>query len=715
MKRPPGCDDLVRYVPPCVYNNVSELDFRLCGDTMNDDVARVYLVKRNQRFAQIASLLVLTLGLLVMVGWVFNIPVFKSVLPGLVTMKFNTAMAFCCSGIALLTRRTHPRLSWGLAVFVTGLALLTLSQYVFDLDLRIDQWLFQDTTTASFPGRMAPVTALNFCLLGSALLAMHRQWYYLSQGCSVVAMLLALLAVAGYLYGVESLYRISTFSSMAVHTALGFIFAGGGLLRAEPENGFIRIVTASGAGGTLIRRLIPAVLILPILTGWLCLQGQRLSFYDIPFGVALFALSNLVIVAGLIMRLAWVLHRVDVARETAVAALRQSHEDLENKVLERTAALGEITRRLEAERNLLRTLIDTSPDYIFIKDAGGRFIISNMAHTQAAQVTPDELAGKTAFDLFTPDLAAQFHADDIQVIQSGEPLINLKRSTTDPQGQPRTVLTTKIPLRNPEGQITGLVGISRDITDHQQLEVQRHQLDLEREKVRLLNDFMMAASHDLRTPLTVMRTSLDLLKRLTDPAKQAQRMIRLEEALNQLYHIIEDLFTLVRLDMTAADFVLKPGDVNVLVDMVCQDNHERATRHRHTLHLKLNNALPGVLLNPIEFVPALRQMVTNAIHYTPDGGDIHVETAVENHHVVVSVRDTGIGIRPEDLPRLFDRFFRVDKARNIETGGSGLGLTIAQKIVEAHGGQIQVESTPGVGSVFRILLPIPAASELPTQ
>lgn len=115
-------------------------------------------------------------------------------------------------------------------------------------------------------------------------------------------------------------------------------------------------------------------------------------------------------------------------------------------------------------------MIDHLPDYIYVKDAQERFVISNLAHAQAAHVTPDALIGKHAFDLFAPELAAQYHADDYSVIQSGQSLLNVERTTVDSVGQPRHVLTSKVPLRDNEGNVIGLVGLSHDITERKRAE-----------------------------------------------------------------------------------------------------------------------------------------------------------------------------------------------------------------------------------------------------
>lgn len=126
--------------------------------------------------------------------------------------------------------------------------------------------------------------------------------------------------------------------------------------------------------------------------------------------------------------------------------------------------------RLAAERDLLRTLMDNLPDQVFVKDAEGRILVCNAADAQIMGTTPEQAVGKTVFDFYPPDLAARYHADDMAVIQSGQPLINREEPSLDPAGRPRWVQVTKVPLRDHHGQVVGLVGIGHDITGRKQME-----------------------------------------------------------------------------------------------------------------------------------------------------------------------------------------------------------------------------------------------------
>ncbi len=155
-----------------------------------------------------------------------------------------------------------------------------------------------------------------------------------------------------------------------------------------------------------------------------------------------------------------------LAAGLGIFAVRRSREAMRD-----SARRGQMEQTLEHDHALLRTLIDALPDYIFVKDAEGRFVLSNQAHAQAVNApTPDALVGKTAFDFFPAELAAQFDADDRAIMQSGMPLISRERQTVNADGSRIWVSTTKVPLRDARGNVSGLVGISRDIGDRKQAE-----------------------------------------------------------------------------------------------------------------------------------------------------------------------------------------------------------------------------------------------------
>ena len=275
--------------------------------------------------------------------------------------------------------------------------------------------------------------------------------------------------------------------------------------------------------------------------------------------------------------------------------------------------------QIAQERDLLRTLIDHLPDYIFIKDAAGRFVNSNAAHNRVAQVKDAAaLLGKSAFEVFPRHLAAQFEKDDQRVVQSGQALINVERTSVDAEGRERTVLTTKVPLRDAAGTVTGLVGISRDITERKQAEKQAFVLAAEQQRVKLLRDFITDVSHDFRTPLTLIGTSAYLIGKTTDPEKLERHSQRIEEQMNRLRLLLDNFVQLADLEQQASLLQFQSMDLNeVIQTIVKQIQGEVAEKHQHLdYHCETPAAL--VMGDRAAFIQAITPVVSNALHYTPD-------------------------------------------------------------------------------------------------
>lgn len=375
--------------------------------------------------------------------------------------------------------------------------------------------------------------------------------------------------------------------------------------------------------------------------------------------------------------------------------------------------LGHLTtvRRTEdalvAERTLLRTIIDTVPDPIYVKDTESRFILTNKACWEDTPNTYSEsdLIGKTDFDIFPHDIAQDHIIDDRQVMKSGVPIVRLEEPGR-PQGeQPTTLLTTKVPLRDIHQRIIGLVGVSHDITELKRIERQTLELAVERERVNVLRESITSISHDLRTPLTTIKSLLYLLEHLTDPAQQKDKLQGIKYQTEVLEHRIRELLYSARLE-NVATIARNSVNLNTLVANAAQNFRSMAENRALALTVDLQADLPDILGNERELERVLDNLIQNAITYTPGGGSIVLKTSVWKRNVVVEITDTGVGINESHLPHIFDHFYRVDKSRSMNQDGMGLGLAIVKRIVQIHGGNIEVESSVGQGSVFRVLLPV---------
>ncbi len=373
----------------------------------------------------------------------------------------------------------------------------------------------------------------------------------------------------------------------------------------------------------------------------------------------------------------------------------------------------DITERKQAEaalaeeRNLLRSLIDNLPDQVFVKDQQSRFVIANIATAQNLGFSsPDILVGKTDFDLQIPSESARQHFEDEQALmRSGQNPFTVEFKANNWNGEEAWYLTTKTPLRGRSGEVVGLVGINRDVTEIKRAEAQRHKMELERERLATVNRFTTAVSHDFRTTLTVIETNRYLAQRLLsqpDQEKIQQKLDKIHDSVIRLANQIQNLDTLYSLANPRAELC----NLNSVIDYILDEHRKQANAKRVEILFESDAALPSTMADEEEIRSALNHLFVNALNYTPTGGKIKLRTYQSDQYVSAEVRDNGPGIDRKDHERIFDLFYRVDSARGIALGGVGLGLSIVKMVAEAHAGNVHVESEPGHGSIFTLSLPL---------
>lgn len=219
-------------------------------------------------------------------------------------------------------------------------------------------------------------------------------------------------------------------------------------------------------------------------------------------------------------------------------------------------------------------------------------------------------------------------------------------------------------------------------------------------------EFSLSVAHELRTPLTILKgeSELALTRPLTQQEIQDLATTYLEETV-RLSHIVDDLLTLAKADSAQISIDQKPVDLAVLMNDILDDAQILSTEKGIRVDLHANE--PAIVMgDELRLRQLFRILVTNAVQYTDNGGAITLSSITRNGEARISIADTGIGIPPEHIPKIFDRFYRVDNARSRVKGGSGLGLAIAKWIVEAHKGSIEVESAPNQGSIFTVKIPV---------
>jgi signal transduction histidine kinase len=309
------------------------------------------------------------------------------------------------------------------------------------------------------------------------------------------------------------------------------------------------------------------------------------------------------------------------------------------------------------------------------------------------------------------------HPDDREAARA-----NLRRAVTEkqvdysecrmlnPGGEIRWAANLSQLQYDVTGEVTGVIGVSLDITERKRAEEQAYELQRQKERVALLTEFMSNVSHDIKTPIAVIQTSLHLLERAADPAKRQEKIESIRAQAELLDKFIQDILTISRLDY-APQLEFRSVALDSIVQEIERRMRPSVERKRLTLQVDLDDDNLQVCGDERELDRALVNLIENAINYTPEAGRVRVHGFCEDNHAVVAVSDTGIGMNPMEISRIFERFYRTSSARAAHDNGTGLGLAIVKKIVEIHHGRIEVESAQGQGSTFTLRLPLAPAQD----
>lgn len=442
-------------------------------------------------YARTAGILAFLIGATVLSGWMCDISLFKSVLPGWPKMAVSTAACFVLSGVALLTAnipsasRTETFnsifkwLTYGCAIITVLLAALRLCAYLMNWHSGLDQlWLFTPGATQNVgSARMSPATALDFLLVGYALLlARHSKYLVLFEGSVLLAGLLGWLGFSHYLYGGEPLLP---YSDMAVHTSFAFLVLSSGSLCLRTDGGLMALIASNSLGGMIARRLVPAVLFFPIIFGWLRLTAQRHGWFGTEAGISLFAVANIMVFGGLIWSSAARLHRSDTER-----------------------------RQAEAINLKLAAIVESSDDAIISKTLEGATITSwNSGAEKLFGYSAKEAIGRPMLMLFPPERVNE-EADIITRIKRGESIDHFETARIRKDGSQIAVSVTISPVRDGEGNIVGASTIARDITERKFAETK---LRAHLERLNLLHQITRAIGErqDLDSILQVVIRSLE--------------------------------------------------------------------------------------------------------------------------------------------------------------------------------------------------------------
>lgn len=448
---------------------------------------------------------------------------------------------------------------------------------------------------------------------------------------------------------------------------------------SEP-NGVLRLaLPVSGIDDTLatIRwRIVLAGVVIALVAagfGWLFSRRFSRPLEEMKRGAEHFAQGNLD-------------HRLEVPESDEAASLAEAMNEMAAQLSERIRAMAEQGNKQEA-------LLSSMVEGVVAVDSEENVITLNRAAAELFGVTAAEVQGRPLQEVARNATLQKFVSQALQSggVTEGEILIS--------GGQERCLQAHGTPLRNGQGREIGAMVVLNEVTRLRRLESVRR-------------DFVTNVSHELKTPVTLIKGFVETLRdgALEEP-DDAQRFLEIiAKQADRLQAIIEDLLSLSRIEEDAdkGEIELETCKLRSVLQSAIQDCELKAVERDVSVRLKCPEGLMADL-SPRLFEQAVVNLLDNAIKYSQPRGEVRVEGEEADSEILVHVSDNGCGIEETELHRIFERFYRVDKARSRKLGGTGLGLAIVKHIAQAHNGRVTVESSSGKGTSFTIHLPRAAA------
>ena len=347
------------------------------------------------------------------------------------------------------------------------------------------------------------------------------------------------------------------------------------------------------------------------------------------------------------------------------------------------------TQRLErelADRTAnSATILGAMQDGLLVVDADRRITLLNRTFQNLFQLS-DRSIGEALLEAIRDPVMEQAVAETLKM---GQPVRHELTISN------RQMQMSGVPIKNENSQTTGAVFLLHDITELRRADDIR-------------KDFVANVSHELRTPLSILRGYIETLR--DDPEIPIDESSRILEVMDRhskrLGQLVDDLLTLAKLESGRSNLQVGEIELPRLFADVTRDWEKKFAEKKLKATVELSRDLPALYADEGRLQEVLYNLIDNAVKYAPENGNISLAATRRDHQLVLAVSDDGVGIAPDDLPRIFERFYRVDKARSRALGGTGLGLSIVKHIAQLHGGRVEAESELGKGTTIRVTLPL---------
>jgi signal transduction histidine kinase len=398
---------------------------------------------------------------------------------------------------------------------------------------------------------------------------------------------------------------------------------------------------------------------------------------------------------------AFTMQQLDLVEAAAIQVANAiNNANLYRFISEQANRLGSMLRAEQIESAKNQAILESIADGVLVADDNSRIILANKPVSDILDIPRKQLLGKSVHEL----LGLYGHSGDswihtIEEWANNPKELELGTTLSDELKIEEKYVSVRLSPVLAGHQFFGTVSIFRDITKEVEVD-------------RLKTEFVSTVSHELRTPMTSIKGYADLLLmgavgQLTDPQQRYMQVIK--NNANRLHMLVNDLLDISRIETGKTTLELRPLDMTQLVEQVVNGHINGRIQHEGkqiTIQTHFAPALPLVNGDHQRVTQILTNLLDNAVNYTPNQGEIHIFIKTDGQMVYTSIQDTGIGIAPENLEKIFDRFYRAEDAEVQKVPGTGLGLAIVRSLVEKHDGTLTVESTLGEGSTFTFSLPV---------